>query len=71
MASLEILLSKVRSETPTSFFFVLSNTAFFAKPEVGAPPAPASFLRPARFDTAFGAYIEEYMLVSAASSPRR
>ena len=57
MASLDTLLISVRSETPTSFFLVLSNTAFAANP----PPAaglepPPSFLRPARLLTAFGAY---------------
>lgn len=50
MASFEILLISVRSETPTSFFLVVSKTAFFANWDGGAPP-PVSFLRPARFDT--------------------
>jgi hypothetical protein len=53
MASLEILLISVRSETPTSFFFVVSKTAFAANWAFCCPPpAAASFLRPARFDTA-------------------
>jgi hypothetical protein len=57
MASLEILLISVRSETPTSFFRVVSKTAFFANCAFCPPPAagleePASFLRPARFVTA-------------------
>ncbi len=47
----------VRSETPTSFFFVLSNTAFLT---LGLPPPPlapagaatvATLLLPARFVT--------------------
>jgi hypothetical protein len=50
IASLEILLIRVRSETPTSFFLVVSKTAFFANWDGGAPP-PVSFLRPARFET--------------------
>lgn len=57
MASLEILLIRVRSETPTSFFLVDSKTAFFANCDCGWPPPalepPASFLRPARFVTAY------------------
>lgn len=58
MASFEILLISVRSETPTSFFLVVSKTAFFVNPAFGPPPAaclepPASFLRPARFVTAY------------------
>lgn len=58
MASLEILLISVRSETPTSFFLVVSKTALVANwafccPGRAAPPAAAaSFLRPARLDTA-------------------
>jgi len=53
MASLETLLISVRSETPTSFFLVVSNTAFLANCAVGCPlPAAASFLRPARLETA-------------------
>lgn len=55
MASLEILLIRVRSDTPTSFFLVLSKTAFLANPAFCPPPGaapPASFLRPARLDTA-------------------
>jgi hypothetical protein len=58
MASLEILLISVRSETPTSFFLVVSKTAFVANwaafccPPPPAAAAAASFLRPARFDTA-------------------
>lgn len=59
MASLEILLIKVRSDTPTSFFLVLSKTARLMPP-LPPPPRPvsvglaleASFLRPARFVTA-------------------
>lgn len=57
MASFEILLISVRSETPTSFFLVLSNTAFLTW---GSPPLPPdawalllSFFRPARFVTAY------------------
>ena len=40
MASFETLLIKVRSETPTSFFFVVSNVAFlmFGLLLPGAPP---------------------------------
>jgi len=55
MASFEILLIRVRSDTPTSFFLVLSNTAFFEKAAFWAPPpaAAASFLRPARLLTAY------------------
>ena len=53
IASLEILLISVRSDTPTSFFLVLSKTAFL---NCGRPPllppvrlasGAASFLRPA------------------------
>ena len=58
MASLEILLISVRSETPTSFFLVVSKTAFVANwafccPPPAAAAAAASFLRPARLDTAY------------------
>jgi hypothetical protein len=54
MASFETLLISVRSETPTSFFLVLSKTAFFANCALGCPAPPAaSFLRPARLETAF------------------
>lgn len=72
IASLDILLIRVRSETPTSFFLVLSNTAFLI---CGWPPllealalpvlpmVSACFLRPARFVTA-------YSKVST-SSPKR
>ena len=55
MASFEILLSSVRSETPTSFFLVLSKTAFLTcclPPLLGGAIPPASFLRPARLVTA-------------------
>src|ERR1700748_2641047 len=60
MASFEILLISVRSDTPTSFFFVVSNTARLICP-LPEPPLerpesaclPASFLRPARFVTAY------------------
>lgn len=53
MASLDTLLISVRSETPTSFFLVVSKTAFLANCDVGCPlPAAASFLRPARLETA-------------------
>jgi hypothetical protein len=61
MASLEILLISVRSDTPTSFFLVLSKTALDANCDLGcpgraAPPAAAaSFLRPARLVTAYSA----------------
>jgi hypothetical protein len=55
IASFETLLIRVRSETPTSFFLVVSKTAFFANCDFGCPPpaAAASFLRPARFVTAY------------------
>lgn len=59
MASFEILLISVRSDTPTSFFLVLSKTALVANwdfccPGRAAPPAAAaSFLRPARLVTAY------------------
>ncbi len=57
MASLEILLKSVRSETPTSFFLVLSKTAFLTcccPPRLLEGPVVVlgSFLRPARFVTA-------------------
>lgn len=61
MASFEILLISVRSDTPTSFFLVLSKTALVANwdfccPGRAAPPAAAaSFLRPARLVTACSA----------------
>lgn len=52
IASLETLLSKVRSETPTSFFFVVSNVAFLmfgllAPPD--RPPPPVGALLAAAF----------------------
>lgn len=62
IASLDILLIRVRSETPTSFFLVLSNTAFLIcgwPPLLEALALPVSptvsicFLRPARFVTAY------------------
>lgn len=62
IASLDILLIRVRSETPTSFFLVLSNTAFLIcgwPPLLEAlalpvlPTVSACFLRPARFVTAY------------------
>ena len=65
MASFEILLSSVRSETPTSFFFVLSKTAFLTW---GFPPAleafalPASFLRPARLVTPYESLLQLALL---------
>lgn len=56
MASLDILLIRVRSDTPTSFFFVDSKTAFST---FGPPLVDSDFpdffalslrpLRPARF----------------------
>ena len=57
MASFEILLNSVRSETPTSFFLVLSKTAFLTcccPPRLLEGPVVVlgSFLRPARFVTA-------------------
>jgi hypothetical protein len=70
IASLEILLIRVRSETPTSFFLVVSKTAFFANWDVGWPPlaagfaAAASFLRPARFDTAYTMMCQRMRLCS-------
>lgn len=56
MASFETLLRRVRSETPISFFFVVSKVAFFGlgapeppwpPPAATAPPdlAPLSFRR--------------------------
>ena len=46
MASLETLLIKVRSDTPTSFFLVVSKTALVANWAFGWAPPPA--LRAAR-----------------------
>jgi hypothetical protein len=47
MASLETLLIKVRSDTPTSFFFVVSNVAFLMfgllLPAAAARPPPCAF----------------------------
>jgi hypothetical protein len=54
MASFEILLMRVRSDTPTSFFLVDSKTARLMGPfdlEASADLG-ASFFRPARFVTA-------------------
>jgi hypothetical protein len=55
-----ILLIKVKSDTPTSFFFVVSKTAFLIGPLLPPPlaapedfDAAASFLRPARLVTAY------------------
>lgn len=51
MASFEILLIRVRSETPTSFFLVVSKTAFVANWALGAALAagwPPTALRAAR-----------------------
>ena len=51
MASLEILLISVRSETPTSFFLVVSKTALVANWALGAALAadwPPTALRAAR-----------------------
>ena len=51
MASFEILLISVRSETPTSFFLVVSKTAFVANWDLGAVRAagwPPTALRAAR-----------------------
>ena len=63
MASFEILLIKVRSETPTSFFLLVSKKAFltwgFPLPPEGWA-LPASFFRPARFVTAWAQ--QEYQL---------
>ena len=58
MASLEILLNSVRSDTPTSFFLVLSKTAFLTcscptRFVEGGAVVGLSFLRPARFVTAW------------------
>jgi hypothetical protein len=56
MASFEILLISVRSDTPTSFFLVDSKTARLMGPfDLDASPdlAGASFFRPARFVTAW------------------
>lgn len=62
IASLDILLIRVRSETPTSFFLVLSKTAFLIcgwpplLEALALPVLPAvsvCFLRPARFVTAY------------------
>ena len=56
IASFDILLMSVRSETPTSFFLVLSKAAFrtwgFPPPLFAVCALPGSFLRPARFVTA-------------------
>ena len=56
IASFDILLMSVRSETPTSFFLVLSKAAFrtwgFPPPLLAACALLVSFLRPARFVTA-------------------
>jgi hypothetical protein len=60
MASFDTLLMSVRSETPTSFFLVLSKTAFFANCAFCCPPAAASFLRPARFETAYTQLLSAY-----------
>ena len=57
IASFDILLMSVRSETPTSFFLVLSKAAFrtwgFPPPLLAACALLVSFLRPARFVTAY------------------
>ena len=55
--SFDILLSNVRSETPTCFFLVVSKTALCGfPPDAGAllplGAALGSFLRPARLVTA-------------------
>lgn len=68
IASFDILLIKVRSETPTSFFLVLSKTAFFANCVFSFPPPaclelPASFLRPARLLTAYAKSQSVYALL--------
>jgi hypothetical protein len=53
IASLETLLRRVRSETPISFFLVVSKVAFFglAPPEPPWPPAaaPPACLAPLSF----------------------
>jgi len=59
IASFEILLINVRSETPTSFFFPLSKTALRTWGCAPPPPPPGCaelggcFERPARFVMAF------------------
>lgn len=56
MASFDILLINVRSDTPTSFFFPVSNTAFLTcgwAPLFGVAEAAACLLLPARLVTAY------------------
>jgi hypothetical protein len=60
MASFDILLMRVRSETPTSFFFEVSKMARLMGPWLEPEAFPpkevplVSFFRPARLVTAWG-----------------
>ena len=72
MASFETLLIKVRSETPTSFFFVVSNVAFlmFGLPVPDAPLRPpdgALFAAFSPFGRRLIAYIKQVVSDSAST----